>query len=250
MSETSVDHIEIKKFSDISNSWWNENGKFAPLHKMNPCRLEFIQNCIVQCNMAKPNQAKPYVGLDILDIGCGGGLVCEPMARLGGNVVGIDASDKAIEIAFKHAQEQHLDISYICTQAETLAQQTEHRQKYDVITALEIIEHVADISLFMKSISTLLKPDGLVFFSTINRTHRSYLKAIIAAEHILGWAPKGTHDWKRFVKPHELSQLYTHNGIIPLSLSGMVYSPLQNIFTLSPHQLDTNYILCGTKKAA
>ncbi len=247
--KTSVITQEIDLFSTLSDSWWEEDGHFAPLHQMNPCRLEFIRNEVLQHLNKNTGDTSglPYTGLDFLDIGCGGGLVCEPIARLGGKVTGIDASEKAIEIARAHANQNSLTIAYNHTTAETLAQQD---KRFDVITALEIVEHVADLNDFMASISALLRPGGLAFVSTLNRNTKSFIKAIIAAEYVLRWLPRGTHDWQRFIKPHELVKSLHHNGLTTLNMNGMLYNPLTGGFSLSEHNLDVNYILCCQKVCA
>lgn len=242
--KSSVIAKEIDLFSALSDSWWDETGHFAPLHKMNPCRLGFIKQEIVRHFNVKDSVVKPYAGLSFLDIGCGGGLVCEPLARLGGNITGIDASDKAITTARQHAAQTGLTIDYRIVTAEKLVKT---RQRFDVITALEIIEHVADLNNFMASVSALLEPNGLIIVSTVNRNTKSFLKAIVVAEYVLRWVPRGTHDWNRFVKPHELTRSFQQNGINVQSGAGMIYSPLNDSFTLDPHNLDVNYILCGKK---
>jgi 2-polyprenyl-6-hydroxyphenyl methylase/3-demethylubiquinone-9 3-methyltransferase len=189
---------EIKKFDIISNEWWDPNGKFAPLHKFNPIRQEYLVDKIKNHFGILPNGSYPFKNLKLLDVGCGGGLIAEPMTRLGAKVTGIDASEKNIKVAKFHAEQMNLKINYLATTPENLNEQ------FDVILCLEIIEHVADVDLFIRSCSKLLKKNGIIFFATLNRTAKSFLFAIVGAEYILNWLPKGTHDWNKFLKPSEI----------------------------------------------
>jgi 2-polyprenyl-6-hydroxyphenyl methylase/3-demethylubiquinone-9 3-methyltransferase len=193
-----VDPQEINKFSKMASEWWDPNGKFAPLHKFNPIRQEYLVDKIKNHFGILPNGSYPFKNLKLLDVGCGGGLITEPMTRLGAKVTGIDASEKNISVAKFHAEQMDLKINYLATTPENLNEQ------FDVILCLEIIEHVADVDLFIQSCAKLLKKNGIIFFATLNRTAKSFLFAIIGAEYILNWLPKGTHDWNKFLKPSEV----------------------------------------------
>ena len=192
------DQREINKFSEMASEWWDPNGKFAPLHKFNPTRQEYLVNQIKNHFSILSKGSNPFKKLTLLDVGCGGGLVAEPMTRLGAKVTGIDASEKNINVAKFHAEQMNLKINYICSTPEKL------NQKFDVILCLEIIEHVADVDFFIKTCAKLLKKNGIIFFATLNRTIKSFLFAIVGAEYILNWLPKGTHDWSKFLKPDEI----------------------------------------------
>lgn len=189
---------EINKFSEMASEWWDPNGKFAPLHKFNPVRQEYLVDKIKNHFSILPNGSYPFKNLTLLDVGCGGGLISEPMTRLGAKVTGIDASEKNINVAKFHAEQMNLKINYLCSTPEKLNKQ------FDVILCLEIIEHVADVDLFIKSCAKLLKKNGIIFFATLNRTAKSFLFAIVGAEYILNWLPRGTHDWNKFLKPSEI----------------------------------------------
>ena len=196
---TSVNKKEIDKFSKMANEWWDPEGKFKPLHKFNPTRIKYIKENIIN-NFKLKNKSKPLSGIKILDIGCGGGLLSEPMSRMGANVTGIDASDKNIKIAKLHSKKNKLKINYLCSSPEKL----KITKKFDVILNMEIVEHVEDIDFFLKSCSKLLKKNGLMFVATINKTLKSYIFAIVGAEYVLRWLPIGTHEWEKFVKPEDL----------------------------------------------
>ena len=193
-----ADLQEINKFSKMASEWWDPNGKFAPLHKFNPIRQEYLVNKIKNHFGILPNGSYPFKNLKLLDVGCGGGLIAEPMTRLGAKVTGIDASEKNINVAKFHAEQMNLKINYLATTPENLNEQ------FDVILCLEIIEHIADVDLFIQSCAKLLKKNGIIFFATLNRTAKSFLFAIVGAEYILNWLPKGTHDWNKFLKPSEI----------------------------------------------
>ena len=199
MKSNTINKKEIEKFSRIAKEWWNPEGKFKPLHKFNPIRISYIKDNIIS-TFKLENKKKPLGKLKILDIGCGGGLLSEPMSRLGGDVVGIDASDKNIKVAKLHAKENNLNIKYFCTSPENFKTQT----KFDVILNMEIIEHVEDVDFFLKSCSKLLKKNGIMFVATLNKTLKSYIFAIIGAEYIMRWLPIGTHEWDKFIQPKEL----------------------------------------------
>ena len=239
---TTINKEEIQKFSDLADEWWDVKGKFKPLHMFNPIRIEYITENIKQhynIDCTKNNYLK---SLNILDIGCGGGLISEPMARLGGKVTGIDASEKNIRIAQLHAKKNNLDIRYINKSPEQLKE----FEKFDVILNLEIIEHVENVSLYLDSCHKLLKKNGVMFTATLNRTLTSYLKAIIGAEYILRWLPIGTHDWNKFIKPEELEKLLTTKNFKTIDTKGLEFNPILNKWKKSDN-LSVNYILCSTK---
>ena len=231
-----INKKEIEKFSKIAAEWWNPDGKFKPLHKFNPIRIKYIKdNIIKKFNLNSSN--KPLKTINILDIGCGGGLLSEPMSRLGANVVGIDASKKNIEVAKFHAKKNKLKINYICASPEILKIQ----KKFDVILSMEIVEHVEDINFFIKKSSELLKKNGLMFIATLNKTLKSYMFAIVGAEYILKWLPIGTHDWNKFIKPDELIKITKINNLKLEKLDGMNFDLLTNEWNLSSNN-SVNYI--------
>jgi len=231
-----INKKEIEKFSNIASEWWSPNGKFKPLHKFNPIRIKYIKENIIK--HFKLNHADlPLNKINILDIGCGGGLLAEPMSRLGANVVGIDASSKNIDVARFHAKKNKLKINYICASPETL----KIKKKFDVILNMEIVEHVDDINFFIKKSSNLLKKNGLMFVATINKTFKSYLFAIIGAEYILKWLPIGTHDWQKFKSPVELSKICKENNLLLQKLDGVNFNLLTNNWNLSSDS-SVNYI--------
>ena len=233
---SSVNKKEIEKFSKIAAEWWNPNGKFKPLHKFNPIRIKYIKESIIE-NFKLKNKIKPLNKIKILDIGCGGGLLSEPMKRLGANVTGIDASIKNIKIAKLHAQKNKLSINYLCSSPEKF----KTKKKYDVILNMEIVEHVDDLNFFLKSCSKLLKKNGLMFIATINKTLKSYMFAIVGAEYILGWLPIGTHEWEKFVKPEELKNILKKNNLVLSNLDGMHFNIVKNEWKISK-DLSVNYI--------
>ena len=231
-----INKKEIEKFSKIADEWWDPNGKFKPLHKFNPVRIKYIKdNIIKKFNLNSSN--KPLKTINILDIGCGGGLLSEPMSRLGASVVGIDASKKNIEVAKFHAKKNKLKINYICASPEILKIQ----KKFDVILSMEIVEHVEDINFFIKKSSELLKKNGLMFIATLNKTLKSYMFAIVGAEYILRWLPIGTHDWNKFIKPDELIKITKINNLKLEKLDGINFDLLTNEWNLSSNN-SVNYI--------
>ena len=233
---SSVNKKEIEKFSKMASEWWDPNGKFKPLHKFNPIRIKYIKESIIE-NFKLKNKIKPLNKIKILDIGCGGGLLSEPMKRLGANVTGIDASIKNIKIAKLHAQKNKLSINYLCSSPEKF----KTKKKYDVILNMEIVEHVDDLNFFLKSCSKLLKKNGLMFIATINKTLKSYMFAIVGAEYILGWLPIGTHEWEKFVKPEELKNILKKNNLVLSNLDGMHFNIVKNEWKISK-DLSVNYI--------
>lgn len=238
---SSIDRLEIENFSKDSARWWDGNGPFAPLHRLNPVRLSYIKAQICSHFGLDDKALTPFKGLRVLDIGCGGGLACEPLARLGAEVTGADADATAIVAAKNHARESGLDIRYINAPAEDI------HEKFDVILALEIIEHVTDPAAFIQSIAILLRPGGLAIFSTLNRTPRSFALGIVAAEYILRWVPRGTHTWKKFIRPSELAAFCREAGLMPGDVTGLIFNPALNAFTLSKSDLAVNYLMSAAR---
>ena len=233
---SSVNKKEIEKFSNMADEWWDPHGKFKPLHKFNPIRIKYIKENIIRQFKIK-NKNKPLSGINILDIGCGGGLLSEPMCRLGADVTGIDASIKNIKISKLHAKKDNLKINYICSSPEKL----KISKKFDVILNMEIVEHVEDISFFLKSCCKLLNKNGLMFVATINKTLKSYVFAIVGAEYILRWLPIGTHDWEKFVKPEELKEILSKNNLFLKKLDGMHFNIIKDEWSIT-NDLSVNYI--------
>ena len=233
---TSVNKKEIDKFSKMANEWWDPEGKFKPLHKFNPTRIKYIKENIIN-NFKLKNKFKPLSGINILDIGCGGGLLSEPFSRMGANVTGIDASDKNIKIAKLHSKKNKLKINYLCSSPEKL----KTMKKFDVILNMEIVEHVEDIDFFLKSCSKLLKKNGIMFVATINKTLKSYIFAIVGAEYVLRWLPIGTHEWEKFVKPEDLKKILTKYDLSLNKLEGMNFNVIKDEWSIS-RDLSVNYI--------
>jgi 2-polyprenyl-6-hydroxyphenyl methylase / 3-demethylubiquinone-9 3-methyltransferase len=243
-ASTTVDPAEIERFSRIAEEWWDPAGKFAPLHQLNPVRIGYIRDRAAAHWRRDALSGAPLAGLDLLDIGCGGGLLSEPMARLGAAVTGIDAAERNIATASVHADGQGLAIDYRATTAESLA---EAGKRYDIVLALEIVEHVADVELFLRTCGALVKPGGMLFVSTLNRTAKSWALAIAGAEYVLRWVPRGTHDRKKFLKPSEVVRGLRPGAIEAREIVGVVYSPLSRAWSLNKGDLDVNYMLYGTK---
>ncbi len=241
----SVAPKEIEKFSAMAAEWWDPAGKFRPLHRLNPTRIGFIRDALVEHFGGDAREPRPLAGLRLLDVGCGGGLLCEPMARLGAEVIGIDAAARNIEVAQLHAEDVGLAIDYRHTTAEDLAATGE---SFDVVLSMEVIEHVADLGSFSRACAALLKDDGIMLLSTLNRTLKAYLLAVVGAEYLLRWLPRGTHDWNRFVRPSELAAELRRNGLRLAELKGMVYNPLNETWRLSDSDLDVNYLALATKR--
>ncbi len=239
---TTINKEEIQKFSKLADEWWDVNGKFKPLHMFNPIRIEYITQEIKKYYKIKKDKTNFLEGLNILDIGCGGGLISEPMARLGGEVTGIDASKKNINVAKLHSKESRLQINYLNTSPEKL----DNHRKYDVILNLEIVEHVEDVSLYIRSCHELLKRNGLMFTATLNRSLTSYVKAIIGAEYVLRWLPIGTHDWNKFIKPEELETLLSQENFSTLDIKGLKFNPFLKKWKKS-NDLSVNYIISSSK---
>jgi 2-polyprenyl-6-hydroxyphenyl methylase/3-demethylubiquinone-9 3-methyltransferase len=241
---TTIDDMEVARFSAIADEWWDERGKFAPLHKLNPVRLTYLRDQLIRHFSRDGASATPLNNLSLVDIGCGGGLISEPMARLGAQVTGIDASATNIRVADLHAKNAGVTVNYRATTAEQLALEG---AQFDVVFALEIIEHVADVSLFCDAITALVKPGGVLVLSTLNRTAKSYALGIIGAEYVLRWLPKGTHSWSKFIKPSEMSAAMRTRGFRVQDMTGITFSPLEWKFSLNARDLDVNYMMVTTK---
>jgi 2-polyprenyl-6-hydroxyphenyl methylase/3-demethylubiquinone-9 3-methyltransferase len=243
--KANLDDAEVARFRAIAAEWWDPKGKFRPLHQIGPARLQFVRDELIRHFTLKSGGLKPLSGLRLLDIGCGGGLISEPLARMGGIVTGIDPGAENVAIARAHAGPQGLDIDYRAVTAEDLVAAGE---VFDAVVCLEVVEHVPDVGAFLKTCSALVRPGGLMLLSTINRTLRSYALAIVAAEYVLGWLPRGTHQWDRFVMPDELARYLAAAGMTPPRFSGLVYAPLQDSWSLSP-DTGVNYLAASAKPA-
>ena len=242
---TTIDPGEVAKFEAMAAEWWDPTGKFKPLHQMNPCRLHYITSQIAaefDRNLTNPH---PFAGLRLLDIGCGGGLLSEPMARLGATVVGADAAPRNIPVAQVHAEQSGLTIDYRNTTAEALA---EAGEQFDVVLNMEVVEHVSDPLAYLTACQHLLKPGGLMICSTLNRNAKSFAMAIIGAEWVMRWLPKGTHDWNKFITPDELYDLIRRAGLEPVDRKGMVFNPVSWSWSLSSRYLSVNYVTASVKR--
>jgi 2-polyprenyl-6-hydroxyphenyl methylase/3-demethylubiquinone-9 3-methyltransferase len=242
---TTIDAGEVERFSAMAAEWWNPNGKFRPLHKFNPVRLAYIRDQVAARFGRDPRAARPFEGLRILDIGCGGGLLCEPMARLGAEVVGADASETNIEVARLHAAESGVKIDYRAETAEALADAGE---RFDVVLNMEVVEHVADVDFFIAKCAELVKPDGIMFVATINRTLKALGLAIVGAEYVLRWLPRGTHQYGKLVKPEELERALSAAGMAITDRTGVTYNPLADRWGRSK-DMDVNYMVLAEKRA-
>ncbi|MFD2738371.1 bifunctional 2-polyprenyl-6-hydroxyphenol methylase/3-demethylubiquinol 3-O-methyltransferase UbiG [Sulfitobacter aestuarii] len=243
---TTIDPAEVAKFEAMAAEWWDLNGKFKPLHMLNPCRLDYITSQIAGEFDRDLNAETPFAGLRLLDIGCGGGLLAEPMARLGADVVGADAAAGNIPVAQVHAEQSGLAIDYRHTTAEALAA---HGEQFDVVLNMEVVEHVASPIDYLTACRALLKPGGLHICSTINRNPKSYMMAIIGAEHVMRWLPKGTHEWSKFITPDELFKLLRDAGLEPVDRKGFVFNPVAWSWRLSERDLSVNYVTASLKPA-
>lgn len=241
----SIDPLEVEKFSALAEQWWDPDGEFKPLHKLNPTRLGFIRDRVSAHFGRSPLAPGPLSGLTLLDIGCGGGLLCEPLTRLGARVTGLDASARNIAIAGRHAADMGLEIDYRQASAED---QAAIGQRYDVVLAMEIVEHVADFGSFMAAGCGLVKPGGLLLAATLNRSPKAYLMAILGAEYLLRWLPRGTHDWRKFVRPSELASSLRLHGLSPVELTGVAYNPIADSWRLAPRDLDVNYMILAERR--
>lgn len=244
-SQTTVDPSEVAKFEAMAAEWWDPKGKFKPLHMMNPCRLDYITQQIASKFERNLTDPKPFTGLRMLDIGCGGGLLSEPMARLGATVVGADAAGGNIPVAQIHAEQSGLSIDYRHTTAETLA---DNGERFDVVLNMEVVEHVSDPLSYLTACQTLLKPGGLQICSTINRNPKSYAVAILGAEYVMRWLPKGTHEWRKFITPDELGGLIEEAGLKLIDRSGFVFNPVSWQWSISDKDLSVNYVTASIKE--
>lgn len=243
---STIDVAEVERFSALAAEWWDPNGKFRPLHKFNPVRLAYVRDQVAARFGRDTHAAKPFEGLRILDIGCGGGLLCEPMARLGAEVVGADASETNIEVARLHAAEAGVTVDYRATTAEALADAGE---KFDVVLNMEVIEHVSDIDLFVSKCAEMVKPDGIMFVATINRTLKALGLAIVGAEYVLRWLPRGTHQYGKLVRPEELEQSLAKAGMSITDRTGVIYNLLADRWQRSK-DMDVNYMVLAEKRPA
>jgi len=243
-AQTTIDREEVERFSKLAAEWWNPNGKFKPLHKFNPVRLSHIRETVGAHFERDLSVDKPFAGLRFLDIGCGGGLLCEPMARLGADVVGADASETNIEVAKLHAAQSGLNIDYRATTSEALEAAGE---TFDVVLNMEVVEHVSDVDFFMKSCAAMVRPGGLMFVATINRTMKAWGLAIIGAEYVLGWLPKGTHHYEKLVKPDEIDRALKDTGVSVFHRTGVFYNPLADEWRVS-RDMDVNYMVTASRE--
>ncbi|MGR3837099.1 MAG: bifunctional 2-polyprenyl-6-hydroxyphenol methylase/3-demethylubiquinol 3-O-methyltransferase UbiG [Cognatishimia sp.] len=241
-----VDPAEVAKFEAMAAEWWDPKGKFKPLHMLNPCRLDYITRQIAAEFNRDLSQDKPFDGLRILDIGCGGGLLSEPMARLGATVVGADAAERNIPVARVHAEQSGLIIDYRHTTAEAIA---EAGEQFDAVLNMEVVEHVADPQEFLTVCQTLVKPGGIMICSTLNRNAKSFAAAIIGAEYVMRWLPKGTHEWNKFITPDELFAMLEKGGLSPVDRKGFVFNPITWNWSISDRDLSVNYVTTSQKPA-
>lgn len=243
LAPSTIDQDDVERFSAMAENWWDPSGPFAPLHALNPVRLSFLKDTLCAHLGRDPAALKPFSGLSILDAGCGGGLLCEPLARLGASVTGIDASPTNIEVAALHASQAGLEIDYRESTVEALRERAE---PFDVVLAMEVVEHVSDITLFVEACADLTKPGGLLVGATLNRTAKSLALAKIGAEYVLRWLPAGTHDWRKFVKPAEFARMLRTAGLHVDKLGGIRFDPLRRRWSLSD-SLDVNYMIVASK---
>ncbi len=247
IKSASADAEEVAKLSASAEEWWDPAGRFRPLHRLNPVRLAFIRDRVAAHAGRDPLAERPLQGLRLLDIGCGGGLLAEPLARLGAEVVGIDASPANVEVAALHAAESGLAIDYRQTSAEALAEDlTAAGARFDVVINMEVVEHVADAAVFLHASAALVRPGGAMVLATLNRTPKAFALAIVGAEYVLGWLPRGTHDWRRFLRPSELAALLRDGGVEIAELTGVAYNPLTAAWHLA-RDLDVNYMVFAVK---
>ena len=245
-AQSTIDPSEVAKFEAMAAEWWDPNGKFKPLHMLNPCRLDYITSQIAAEYDRDLTKDMPFAGLRILDIGCGGGLLSEPMARLGAEVVGADAAPRNIPVAQVHAEQSGLTIDYRHTTAEDLAAAGE---QFDAVLNMEVVEHVADPLAYLTACQQLLKPGGIQICSTINRNPKSFAMAIVGAEYVMRWLPKGTHEWSKFITPDELYDLLRKAGLDPVDRKGFVFNPITWVWRLSDRDLSVNYVTASVKAA-
>jgi len=245
MTETTINDAEVAKFTAMAAEWWDPKGKFKPIHKFNPVRLAYIRENVLTHFRRDGSEMRPFEGLTVLDVGCGGGLLCEPLARLGATVTGIDAAERNITIARLHAEQSGVSVDYQVTTSEALAALG---QTFDLVLNMEVVEHVDNVPLYMKSCADLVAPGGLMLTATLNRTARALAFAVIGAEYVLGWLPKGTHDWKKFLTPDEIKALITRNGLVVTDQTGVVYHPLADDWRKS-RDMAINYMIMAERPA-
>ena len=242
-AKTTIDQAEVDRFSAMAAEWWDPQGKFRPLHKFNPVRIEYIRNKVAAKFGRDPKSHKPLDGLRVLDIGCGGGLLSEPIARMGASIIGADASEKNIGIARTHAEQSGVIVDYRAVTAEALASDDE---KFDVVLNMEVVEHVSDVPFFIETCATMVKPGGLMFVATINRTMKAAALAIFGAEYVLRWLPRGTHQYEKLVRPEEIEKPLNAAGMSVVDRTGVFFSPLSNHWNLSK-DMDVNYMLVAER---
>ncbi|MBJ3786186.1 bifunctional 2-polyprenyl-6-hydroxyphenol methylase/3-demethylubiquinol 3-O-methyltransferase UbiG [Devosia sediminis] len=246
MTATTVNDAEVAKFTSMAEEWWDPKGKFKPLHKFNPVRLSYIRDHLIRQFGRDATSIRPFEGISILDVGCGGGLLCEPLTRLGATVTGIDAAERNIAIARIHAEKAGLAIDYRATTSEALVAAGE---RFDVVLNMEVVEHVDNVPLYMKSCADLVAPGGLMFTATLNRTARSWALAIVGAEYVLRWLPRGTHDWKKFLTPEEIGAQLRRNGLKVIDQTGVTFNPLADEWRASA-DMAVNYMVLAERPAA
>lgn len=243
MTETTINQEEVERFGAMAEQWWDPKGKFKPLHKFNPVRLAYIREQVIAHFGRDPMAKEPLKDLELLDIGCGGGLLCEPMARMGAKVTGADAAERNIGVAKLHAAQSELDIDYLATTSEALA---DSGRKFDVVLNMEVVEHVENVPLYLKSCADLVKPGGLMFIATINRTPKAFALAVVGAEYVLQWLPRGTHTYSKFLTPDEIASQLRSNGMSIKDKTGVTYAPLRDEWQRS-RDMDVNYMLLAQK---
>ncbi len=242
---STVDPAEIARFSKLSEEWWDPKGKMAPLHKINPLRLGYIRDATCRKFDRNPRSLTCLEGLRVLDIGCGAGLLCEPLARLGAQVIGVDPSETNIAAAKLHAERSHLSIDYRCTTVEEI----DPHERFDIVLAMEVVEHVTDVGVFLGHCAALMKPGGLMVVSTLNRTWKSFALAIVGAEYVLRWLPRGTHQWDKFVTPDELARHLAASRLVVTDEAGVIYNPLADRWSVSLTDRDVNYMVVAEAEA-
>jgi 2-polyprenyl-6-hydroxyphenyl methylase/3-demethylubiquinone-9 3-methyltransferase len=242
----SIDAGEVAKFAAMAEAWWDPDGEFRPLHRFNPVRLGFIRDRLCAHFGRDPLSDRPLAGLKVLDVGCGGGLLSEPLTRLGAEVTGLDAAEENIKVAALHAEESGLKIDYRHGSVEALA---ESAARFDAVLNMEVVEHVAEVDSFLAASAALVRPGGVMVLATLNRTPKAFLLAIVGAEYLLRWLPRGTHDWRRFLKPSELARSLRRAGLEITELTGVAYNPLTDGWRLAPRDLDVNYMLVAVKES-
>ncbi len=245
-ARTTIDQSEVDRFSAMAAEWWDPTGKFRPLHKINPVRLAYIRDMVCAHYGRDPKAHRPLEGLRILDIGCGGGLLSEPVARMGADVLGADASEKNIKIAMTHAGQSGVPVDYRAVTAEALA---EAGETFDIVLNMEVVEHVADVDFFLSTCASMVRPGGMMLVSTINRTFKAAALAIVGAEYVLRWLPRGTHQYEKLVRPEEIEAPLTASGMQVVEMKGVFFNPLQNQWNLSS-DIDVNYMVLAKRPAA